>query len=63
LPVIKSAFETLGPDHICFGTDYPYELSKPQYTRKIVTDIIHLPVPIEDKRKFFSENLKRFFVI
>jgi len=23
LPVIKAAFETLGKDHVCFGTDYP----------------------------------------
>lgn len=36
LPVIKSAFETLGSDHICFGTDYPYELMKPFYTKKIL---------------------------
>ena len=63
LPVIRSAFETLGPDHVCFGTDYPYELSKPQYTKKIITDIMHLPIANENKRKFFSENLKRFFVI
>jgi predicted TIM-barrel fold metal-dependent hydrolase len=61
LPVIKSAFETLGPDHICFGTDYPYELSKPTYTRKIIDDISQLDTPKDDKRKFLGENLRRVF--
>lgn len=61
LPVIKSAFETLGPDHICFGTDYPYELSKPKYTRKIIEDISQLDIPDEDKGKFLSGNLEKVF--
>jgi len=26
-------------------------------------DLIHLPIPNEDKRKFVSENLKKFFMI
>ena len=61
LPVIKSAFETLGPDHICFGTDYPYELSKPAYTRKIIEDINQLDLPNKDKEKYLNGNLKKFF--
>jgi predicted TIM-barrel fold metal-dependent hydrolase len=61
LPAIRSAFETLGSGHICFGTDYPYELNKPVYTRKILDDICELNVTDEDKKRFLSGNLKSFF--
>jgi predicted TIM-barrel fold metal-dependent hydrolase len=61
--VIRSAFEALGSEHICFGTDYPYELMKPFYTRKILQDIVKLGLSEADKKKFLSENLKSFFNI
>lgn len=61
MPVIESAFRTLGSGRICFGTDYPYELNKPVYTRKILDDICQLDVTEEDKKNFLSGNLKRFF--
>lgn len=61
LPVMKSAFETLGSDHVCFGTDYPYELNKSKYTKMIIADISQLNIPNESKRKFFDGNLKKLF--
>ncbi len=61
LPVMKSAFEVLGADHICFGTDYPYELRYPGYVRKVIDDINGIDASKEDKEKFFSGNLKRLF--
>jgi len=63
LPVMKSAIETLGPDHLCFGTDYPYELRDPKYVKKIINDITTLEVSKEDKEKFLGENLKALFLI
>ncbi len=63
LPVMKSAFEALGADHICFGSDYPYELMEPQYVKKIIYDINRFDVPSKDKQKFFCGNLKRLFLI
>jgi predicted TIM-barrel fold metal-dependent hydrolase len=63
LPVIRYAFETLGPQHICFGTDYPYELNKSDYTRNVIRDLTRLDVGEEDKRAFLSENLLRFFSV
>jgi predicted TIM-barrel fold metal-dependent hydrolase len=63
LPVIRSAFETLGADHICFGTDYPYEFREPKYVKKIIHDINQMDVPKKDKEKFFSGNLKKLFRI
>ncbi len=62
-PVIASAFETLGAGHVCFGTDYPYELDKAPYVRKVLHDLNALPLPDEDKKRFFSENLKQAFRI
>jgi len=63
LPVIKSAIETLGSDHLCFGTDYPYELRDSKYVKKIVNDILALDVSQEDKEKFLGGNLKKLFLI
>jgi predicted TIM-barrel fold metal-dependent hydrolase len=63
LPVIKSAFETLGSNHLCFGTDYPYELRGPKYVRKIIDDINQIDVSSEERKRFFSGNLKNLFLI
>jgi predicted TIM-barrel fold metal-dependent hydrolase len=63
LPAIKSAFESLGPDHLCFGTDYPYELGDPKYARKNISDVNNIDISNEDKEKFFSANLKKLFLI
>ncbi len=63
LPVIEVAYKTLGADHICFGSDYPYELKNPSYTRKVLNGVCRLNVTGEEKEKFFSGNLKRFFRI
>ena len=61
LPVIKSSFETLGPDHVCFGSDFPYELNKAQYAKRVIEDVSRLDIPAEDKKKFFEGNLKGLF--
>lgn len=61
LPVIRSAFETLGSDHVCFGSDFPYEVDKARYVRRVIEDISKLDMPEDDKKKFFEGNLRRFF--
>ena len=61
LPVIRSSFEALGPDHICFATDYPYEMEKIPHIRKMLADIEGLDVSSEDKKKFFGENVRKAF--
>ena len=60
-PVIRSALETLGADHTCFGSDYPYELEKPAYAKKALLQINRLDVPAEDRKKYFGGNLKKEF--
>ena len=61
LPVIESSFEALGPDHICFATDYPYELEKVPHVRKVLADIERLGASTEEKKKFFGGNVKKAF--
>ena len=63
LPVIESAFETLGCNHLCFGSDFPYELREPRYVKKIIGDINRINVSNNDKDKFFNGNLRRLFLI
>lgn len=63
LPVMKSAFETLSSDHLCFGSDYPYEFREPKYVKRIINDINEIDISKEDKGNFFSENLKKLFLI
>ena len=60
-PVIRSALETLGADHTCFGSDYPYELEKSAYARRALLQINQLDAPADDKKKYFGGNLKTAF--
>jgi len=62
LPVMEAAFRALGPDHICFATDYPYELNKAPYAKRFITDIDGLDLPADHKKKFFAENVMKFFI-
>jgi predicted TIM-barrel fold metal-dependent hydrolase len=61
LPVIRSAFETLGSDRICFGTDYPYEMNNPKYVKQHIEEIGRLEIPKGDKEQFLGENLRNLF--
>ena len=61
LPVINAAFEVLGADHVCFGSDFPYEMNKAQYAKMSIQDVCAVDASHADKRKFFEENVKRFF--
>jgi predicted TIM-barrel fold metal-dependent hydrolase len=63
LPVIRASFETLGSEHVCFGTDYPYELGNAGYARKVLEDIARLDLGEAEKSRFFSGNLKKAFRI
>ena len=63
LPVMKSAMEVLGPDHLCFGSDYPYELRDPGYVKQTIEGIKALDFPDEEKNRFLGLNLKDLFRI
>lgn len=63
LPVIKSAFETLGSDRLCFATDYPYEMNDPAYVKGYIDQVGQLQISEESKMRFFGENIKELFKI
>jgi len=61
LPVVRFALEVLGPDHLCFGTDYPYDLNNPVYVKRYIDEINQIDVPDENKEKLLGGNLKQLF--
>ncbi|MFH1124969.1 MAG: amidohydrolase family protein [Pseudomonadota bacterium] len=62
-PIVKFALEVLGPDHLCFGTDYPYDLNDPKYVKTYIEDIHEIESPEESKEQLLGGNLKRLFHI
>lgn len=60
-PVMEYAFRALGPDHLCYATDYPYELDRAEHAKRFITDVDGFNIPAGDKKKFFSENVRKFF--
>jgi predicted TIM-barrel fold metal-dependent hydrolase len=63
VPIMKFALEVLGSDHVCFGTDYPFEFKNPNDIRKYITDIKDMGASGRDQEKFLGENLKKIFLI
>lgn len=61
LPVMRFSFEQLGADHLCFGTDYPYEFGESRYVKGFINGLKDLEVSEGDKKRFFHENLERLF--
>jgi predicted TIM-barrel fold metal-dependent hydrolase len=61
LPAIKAGLETLGAGHVCFGSDYPYELNEPEATARVLAQVGELPFSEAEKTSYFSGNVARFF--
>jgi predicted TIM-barrel fold metal-dependent hydrolase len=62
-PIVRFALDVLGADHLCFGTDYPYDLNNPVYVKKCIEDIQEMDVSDSDKERFLGGNLKELFSI
>ena len=62
-PVVKFAIEVLGGNHLCFGTDFPYDLNDPIYVKKYIEDIQALEVPNDEKNKLLGGTLREVFRI
>lgn len=62
-PIVRFAFEVLGADHLCFATDYPYDLNNPMYVKRYIDDIMAMDFSDDNKKKFFSGNIKQLFNI
>jgi len=63
VPIVEFAIKVLGADHLCFGTDYPYDLNDPKYVKKYIDNINKIAVTNEEKDQLFGGNLKPLFNI
>lgn len=55
-PMVTFAQQVLGVDRVLYAKDYPY-----QYDVEEVHAMDGLPIPYEDKKKFFQTNAERVF--
>lgn len=62
-PITRFALEVLGPDHVCFGTDYPYDLNNPKHVKQYLDDVHGMDMSEEAKIQFLGGNLKQLFNI
>src|SRR5262249_26096255 len=58
VPALMANIQTLGADHVLFGTDSP-PLATP--LPEIIDLIKNLPIPEGDRQKIFTDNAKRLF--
>lgn len=63
VPIVQFALQVLGPDHLCFGTDYPYDLNDPKYVKRYIDGLHEIDAPREAKVQILGGNLKRLFHI
>jgi predicted TIM-barrel fold metal-dependent hydrolase len=57
-PALKCAYDTFGPNHLLFASDYPYENIKMS-----VAYIKRSSIPLQDQEKIFYHNPKRVFCL
>jgi len=60
-PMINAALAVLRTDHICFGTDYPFDVRVPEDIRYFIDAIKNLNIPEQDKRLMLGENIQKLF--
>lgn len=61
MPAVKQALLAIKSERLCFGTDYPYEMSRAADLKAYIGGIKRLDIPEEDKAKILGGNLKRLF--
>jgi 6-methylsalicylate decarboxylase len=59
--VMRSAVESIRPDRLTFGTDYPFEFRDAKDVRKYIADIRALNIPEDDKANILGGNVLRLF--
>ena len=55
LPAFRCALETVGPDHIVLGSDYPLDLAD---IHQSVQDIQAVGISEADQKKIFEDNAR-----
>ncbi|MFC2024426.1 amidohydrolase family protein [Chloroflexota bacterium] len=59
-PGLMCGYSFFGPDHILFGTDYPYDVEGgDRYIERTIEAVNRMPISDADKDKIFQGNSKR----
>ncbi len=61
IPALRQALIAMKPERLCFGTDYPFEMSHPSDMKAFISEIEALEISEEDKKKMLGGNIKRLF--
>jgi predicted TIM-barrel fold metal-dependent hydrolase len=61
MPPVKQALMVLKPDRLCFGSDYPHEMSRPADLKAYINGIKRLDIPEAHKVKMLGGNVKRLY--
>ena len=57
---LMCGYDFFGPEHILFGTDYPYDLAGgDKFIKKTIDAVYKMNISDADKNKIFEENAKR----
>ncbi|MFC1868957.1 amidohydrolase family protein [Thermodesulfobacteriota bacterium] len=61
MTAVKQALMAIKPGKLCFGTDYPFEMSRPSDLKAYINGIKRLDISEKDKAKMLGGNIKRLF--
>jgi predicted TIM-barrel fold metal-dependent hydrolase len=61
--MMRAAVDSIRPDRITFGTDYPFEYRDPEETREYIASIRSLGISDEDKGNILGRNVLDLFKI
>lgn len=63
MPAVKQALLAIRPERLCFGTDYPFEMSRSKDLKTYIDGIKGLSIPEDDKINILGGNLKEMFEV
>ena len=61
MPITNNAISIIGPQHLCFGSDYGFEMNDPVDIKLFVDNIKKLDMPEQDRRNILGENIRTLF--
>ncbi|MBW2610009.1 MAG: amidohydrolase [Deltaproteobacteria bacterium] len=63
MPAFKQALLAIRPERLCFGSDYPWEMSTPSDLKAYLASIKRSNIPKEDKKNILGGNMLRLFKV
>jgi len=63
MPAARQALMVIKPERLCFATDYPHEMSRPDDLKAYIDAIKGLDISAADKANIFGGNIQRLFKV